>query len=168
MIPSPQFYQHYFDYVIWADQRQLELVRQLPEAEYAKDRGFSFGSIHKILTHELSAQSVWLDRFEGVEPVWLEQRPGLENLAAVDDVWPRIHERGRKFMATLTPQKLASNLNYSNMRGEKFSLPLWELIFHMCQHSYYHRSQLNSMIKLAGGKPKSVDFSTWVAERNKQ
>ncbi|HEY7090002.1 MAG TPA: DinB family protein [Tepidisphaeraceae bacterium] len=167
MIPSPRFYQQYFEYVVWADKRQLELVRQLPEAEYMRDRGFSFGSIHKILTHELSAQSVWLDRFQGAEPVWLEHKPGLETLAAVDDVWPRIHERGLKYMAALTPQKLAANLNYSNMRGEKFSLPLWELVFHMCQHSYYHRSQLNSMIKLAGGKPRSTDYATWVAERDK-
>ena len=167
MIPSPQFYQHYFQYVIWADKRQLELVSALPEADLCKDRGFSFGTIHKILVHELAAQSVWLDRFEGVAPVWLVDDPRLATLAVVEQMWPKVHQRGVKYIASLTPGRLASNLDYSNTRGEKFSLPLWELIFHMCQHSYYHRSQLNSMIKQAGGKPRSVDYSTWVSERGK-
>ena len=166
MIPAPEFYRHYFEYVIWADRRQLDLVRPLPEAEYFKDRGFSFGSIHKVLIHEPAAQSVWLDRFEGVSPVWLMDDPRFGTLSAVEQHWSTVHERARRYFAALTPERLASNLSYTSLlSGDKFTLHLWELVFHMCQHSYYHRSQLNSMIKLAGGTPKSVDYSIWAAER---
>jgi uncharacterized damage-inducible protein DinB len=165
MIPSPEFFQNYFQYVIWGDQRQLELVRALPEAEVYKERGYSFGTIQKILAHEVAAQSVWLDRFEGSEPKWIMDDPKLAKLEGVIEMWPTLHQRGMKYLATLTPQKLAANLDYTLRSGDKFSLPLWQPLFHMCQHSYYHRSQLNSMIKQAGGKPKSVDYSTWVVER---
>jgi len=166
MIPPPEFFQHYFSYVIWGDLRQLEIVRQLPESEIERDRGFSFGSIRKVLAHEYAAQSVWLDRFEGMQAVWLGEDAKLGMLAKIAELWPALHERGRRYMSTLTAERLASNLNYTNLRGDEFSLPLWEVIFHMCQHSYYHRGQLNSMIKMSGGKPKSVDYSTWVAERS--
>jgi uncharacterized damage-inducible protein DinB len=167
MIPSPEFFQSYFRYVTWADNRQLELVRALPEAEVYKDRGFSFGTMHKVLVHEIAAQSVWLDRFEGVPPVWLMDDPRLAKLEGVIEHWPALHARGVRYMNTLSAEKLAANLDYTLRSGDRFSLPLWELIFHMCQHSYYHRSQLNSMIKQAGGKPRSVDYSTWVSERGK-
>jgi uncharacterized damage-inducible protein DinB len=165
MIPTPEFFRHYFEYVVWADRRQLDLVRELPEEEHCRERGFSFGSIHKVLTHELAAQSVWLDRFEGVPPVWLMDDPRFGALSAVEQHWATVHERGRKYFAALTSDRLAANLTYTNLRGDRFTLPLWELMFHMCQHSYYHRSQLNSMIKQAGGTPKSVDYSIWAAER---
>jgi uncharacterized damage-inducible protein DinB len=167
MIPSPEFFQSYFGYVIWADQRQLGIVRALPEAEWYKDRGFSFGTMHKILVHEIAAQSVWLDRFEGREPVWLMDDPKLATLEGVIEHWPGLHERGARYMNTLTPERLAANLHYTLRSGDKFSLPLWQPLFHMCQHSYYHRSQLNSMIRQAGGKPRSVDYSTWVSEMGK-
>lgn len=165
MIPTPEFYRHYFEYVIWADLQQLDPVRELPAKERFKDRGFSFGSIHNVLLHELAAQSVWLDRFEAAPPVWLMDDPQLSTLAAVDERWSAVHQRGRRYVDALTPQRLAADLTYTSLRGGTFTLPLWEAVFHMCQHSYYHRSQLNSMIQLAGGAPRSVDYSIWAVWR---
>jgi uncharacterized damage-inducible protein DinB len=167
MIPSPEFFQQYIQYVIWGDNRQLELVRALPVAEWYKDRGFSCGTMHKVLVHEVAAQSIWLDRFEGRDPVWLMDDPKLAKLEGVIEHWPALHERGVRYMSTLTTDKLAANLNVTLRSGDKWTMPLWELVFHMCQHSYYHRSQLSSMIKQAGGTPKSVDYTTWVIARGK-
>jgi uncharacterized damage-inducible protein DinB len=167
MIPVPEFFRHYFEYVVWADLRQLDAAKKLPPAEVAKDRGFSFGSISKVLRHEIAAQSMWLDRFEGVKPVWFGEDPAWDLLEQITAHWPSVHERGRKYIASLTPDKLAGNLTVTTIRGQTYDVPLWEAVFHMCQHSYYHRSQIASMLKLAGGDPVNTDYSNWVTSREK-
>jgi uncharacterized damage-inducible protein DinB len=72
------------------------------------------------------------------------------------------HEKMSAFLETQTSQSLAAVLTYPNLKGEVFSVPLWQLIVHVCNHSMHHRGQVNSMIKLAGGSPPQVDYSAWV------
>jgi uncharacterized damage-inducible protein DinB len=164
MIPTPAFFQHYYNYVIWADLRQLAVVGELPEVEITRDRGFSFGSILRVLQHELSAQSVWIDRFMGVTPVWLMDSPELASISAIASWWATVHLRGQNYMKSLTSDRLAETLNYKNNAGQPLAIQLWQAVFHMCQHGIYHRGQVNSMIKAAGAKPVPVDFQVYALE----
>ena len=164
MIPSPEFFQYYYNYVLWVDRRQLATVKDLPSDEIVKDRGFSFGSILRVLQHELSAQSVWLDRFMNVTPVWLMDSPELSTVSSIGSWWGNVHLRGQNYMKSLTPERLAETLNYKNNAGEPKAVLLWQAVFHMCQHATYHAGQLNSMIRAAGGKPMVVDFQMYALE----
>jgi uncharacterized damage-inducible protein DinB len=159
MIPPPQFFTHLFDYVKWADLRQLDSTRLLADDEYYKERGWSFGSIHKMLLHMLSAQSIWLDRFTGGKPIWLFDEPRLAKRDAIEPQWKQVHERGSRFFAEQTSQSLASAV-----AADKFARPLWQLAIHLCNHSTYHRGQLNSMIQLAGGRPVETDYSIYARD----
>src|SRR5271169_3596242 len=120
MIPAPEFFVHLFEYVKWADMRQLEAVRPLSDEEYYKDRGFSFGTIHKIMLHELSAQNVWLHRFKGEKSVWLFDEPRMAQRATIEPEWEAIHKRFTTFVAQQTPQSLAAMVTYKNLRGDTF------------------------------------------------
>jgi uncharacterized damage-inducible protein DinB len=164
MIPSPEFFQYYYNYVIWVDQRQLAVAKELPAEEITKDRGFSFGSILRVMQHELSAQSVWIDRFMSVTPVWLMDSPELSRVAAIASWWGNVHLRGQNYMKSLTKDRLAEVLHYKNNAGEPKAVQLWQAVFHMCQHATYHAGQLNSMIKAAGGRPAAVDFQLYALE----
>jgi uncharacterized damage-inducible protein DinB len=165
MIPPPEYFAHLADYVKWADLRQLESTKPLSDEEYFKDRGWSFGNIHKIQLHELSAQSVWLDRFVGNTPIWLFDDPRMTKRDAIEPEWQAIHDRLGTFLASQSPATLAADIAYSNLRGDPFSVPLWKLLVHVCNHSTHHRGQLNSMIKLAGGKPVSADYAMYVMQK---
>ncbi|MGC8559068.1 MAG: DinB family protein [Phycisphaerae bacterium] len=46
----------------------------------------------------------------------------------------------------------------SRRGGEVFTLPLLELILHTLYHGTYHRGQANTLIKLAGGTPVSINY----------
>ena len=162
MIPPPAFFQYWFEHVVWADNRQLDAVRALPAVEHGKQRGFSFGTIVNVLAHQLATESIWLDRFEQTEPIWLADGLGLGSVAEIEQTWPKVHQRGREFIASLTPQTLAEKIAVSDLPNLK-SVALWKIVFHMCQHATYHRGQLNSMIKQAGGTSVAVDFDDWVA-----
>lgn len=162
MNPTPEFLKQYFEYVVWADLTQLKVVGQLPAAEVIAERGFSFGSILKVMQHEIAAQTIWLDRFTGAEPSWISESPEIDTFEKVNEHWPQLHQRGRDYFAQLTPEILNATLTFTTTTGESYSLVTGDMVFHMCQHSYYHRSQLSSMIKLAGGHTVSTDYSAWI------
>jgi uncharacterized damage-inducible protein DinB len=159
MIPPPEFFSHFFDYVKWADLRQLEVARALGDEEYFKDRGWSFGTIHNIMLHKLSAQNIWLNRFMGEATVWLQDEPRMKEREAIAPEWRGIHDRFTTFLAKQTPQSLAAVVAYKLRSGEPQSVPLWRLLSHVTNHSTHHRGQLNSMLKLAGAKPPVTDYS---------
>ena len=165
MYPSPDFLKQYFEYVIWADRLHLQVVSALPEEEVTRPRGFSFGSILKLLQHELAAQKVWLDRFQSVPSVWFADSPEIDTLAKLAEVWGQLHQRGQSFFDSLTPEILSATFTYTSTEGPSYTQVTGDMVFHMCQHSYYHRSQLNSMIELAGGQPVSTDYCMWIAQR---
>ncbi len=162
MTPSPEFFQHLFEYTRWADLRQLETTTPLADEAYFKNHGWSFGTIHEVMLHMLSAQSIWLDRIVGRTPVWLADDSRMAERAAVEPEWHAIHQRFTAFLADQTPQSLAAAITHTNMRGQTFTLPLWNLLTHVCNHSTHHRGQLNSMIKLSGGEPSEIDYSIYI------
>src|SRR5436190_8359067 len=125
MIPAPEFFAHFFDYVKWADLRQLESTKPLSDQAYFKDHGWSFGNIHKLMVHQLGAQSIWLNRILAQTPIWLPDEPRMAARSAVEPEWRAIHERWAQFLADQTPQFLARDIRYSNSRGQTFTLPLW-------------------------------------------
>ena len=162
MIPSPDYFKHLYEYVKWADLRQLDAVKPLSDEQYFRDHGWSFGTVHKLLLHGISAQSVWLNRFQGNKPVWLFDDPMYSGRAAIETAMRATHDKGTAFLAAQTPASLAGVLHYTNLKGEPFDVPLWHLLVHLCNHSTHHRGQINSMIKLSGGEPAAVDYSLWV------
>jgi uncharacterized damage-inducible protein DinB len=164
MTPSPAFFQHFFEYVKWADRRHLDAIRPLSTDALTIDRGMSMGSIMKMFLHQVGAQSVWLDRFEGrpVSVPWNDKT--LYTVAQLEDFIDDTHGKVTAFFAVQTAQSLQSIIEFKNLRGEEYAFPLWSLMLHVCNHSTYHRGQINSMIKQAGGAPVGTDYSTYVNE----
>ncbi len=50
-----------------------------------------------------------------------------------------------------------------NTYGEQFSLPLGDTMIHVVDHATYHRGQINSMIRMAGGKPAAAYYQRYLA-----
>lgn len=162
MIPAPEYFSHLYTYVKWADLQQLHAASALSDEEYFKQRGWSFGNIHRIMLHEISAQSVWLDRFVGRPAVWVMDDPQYAARASIEPLWTLTHAKMTDFIASLTPDSLAATITYKTLKGDTFSVPQWQLLHHVCNHAMQHRGQVNSMIQLAGGQPPTVDYAYFV------
>ncbi len=164
MIPSPEFFQHFFKYVTWADRRHLEALRPRSADALLLDRGMSMGSLVKMMLHQVGAQSVWLDRFESraVTIPWNDST--VSSVEQLERFMLDTHQKVTDFFAKQNPQTLKRIVDFKNLRGEAYSFPLWQLMLHVCNHSTYHRGQINSMIKQAGGTPVGTDYSTYMYE----
>jgi uncharacterized damage-inducible protein DinB len=146
------------EFMFWGDRRVLTAACAITEPEYYAERGFSAGSLHKLLVHTMAAQWAWLSRWRQLEVLRLEDAtdyPTRENLVRR---WPQIHHDFSEYLTAQTETTLAAELTYRNTRGEQFTLPLGELVLHCLDHGTYHRGQVNSLIKLAGGTPVALNY----------
>ena len=84
-------------------------------------------------------------------------------LAGLEAAWPAVHADLLAFVDRQTPVALAGPLSYRNTKGDPFSLPLGQALLNVADHATYHRGQLNSLAKRAGGTPGPIMRFTWAA-----
>lgn len=152
-----------FGYMKWADEMMLASTIGIPDAEYYRHRGLSHGSIHRLLVHGMAAQRVWLRRWRGAGEAAIE---GEAEFPTRDDLarhWPATHADLFAFLDQQTDESLQAAVSARNTYGERFALPLGELMLHVVDHATYHRGQINSMIKMAGGSPAAAYYQRYLA-----
>jgi uncharacterized damage-inducible protein DinB len=168
MTPSKDFLRDMFDYMRWGDRLMISAARSVADEQYYADQGISIGSLHKLLVHCMAAQWLWLSRWRGESPTKIESHEQYPTRDALELRWPLVHSATVDFLGLQSPQSLGRIVNYRNMKGEHFSLPLSDLMLHVLDHASYHRGQVASMIKRAGGQPAAISFHRFALERGQE
>jgi uncharacterized damage-inducible protein DinB len=70
-----------------------------------------------------------------------------------------------QFIEALTPLRLCEELAYINLRGERYSYPLWQQLVHVVNHSTYHRGQVTTLLGQLGAEAVSTDFLVYFDEK---
>jgi len=156
-----------YEYVRWADHQLITAARSVNDECYHKEQGISLGSIHKLQVHMMAVQWVWLCRWRGESPTRIENHTDYPTRDAVEQRWPLVHSAVFDFLGLQSPKSLAREVQYRNLKGEIFTVPLAELMMHVVDHAAYHRGQLNTMIKKIGGSPLQVSYVNYVLSKNR-
>jgi uncharacterized damage-inducible protein DinB len=144
----------------WATRRLYEHVDALPEAEYRRDAGLFFRSVHGTLNHLLVGEcELWHARFaEGRSP-----QLALDAELETDRV--RLRERllhGAALWAPLVSQWPASRfdgtLDYVTTKGVALSLPFAATLGHVFNHGTHHRGQITAAITAMGHACPELDL----------
>lgn len=167
MIPAPAFFRELFEYVRWGDHECLLAARSVSDQEYFREQPISHGSLHKQLVHMMVAEWLWLSRWRGSTNAKAETVEDYPTRMAVEQRWPLVHAALLDFVAHQTPSSLARNVTYRTSRGDLVTLPLASLMIHVIDHAAYHRGQLNTMIRRAGGQPRSISFHAYSLQKEK-
>ena len=159
-------------YHIWATRKLLdEHVARLPEADYRRDCGLFFKSIHGTLNHLLVGDALlWFPRLaEGVSPkiqLDMEAEPDRDRLRQrlLDAVaaW-------EPFVAHLSEGRLSGDLHYTTTQGLPTSLPYAATLAHALNHGTHHRGQITAALTMMGHPSPEIDL-VWMlqAERRQQ
>ena len=145
-------------YLAWATGLILDAAKQLPPAEYEKDRGSSHGGIKGTLEHIFRADNVWFSRVAGEPFGNIADVPVPGSLAELDQEWRTLLARFQKWYEQLDRDQYAIEIRYANSQGQPFSTPLWQVLLHLVNHSSYHRGQVITMMRQAGSKPPMTDL----------
>jgi len=131
-------------YTELADQRIIEIFERakvdMPEAE-------------RLFSHVLNEQHIWAYRISGQKPkygVWdIHPKEKFESLSSAN--FKLVREALNGF--TLTQRVL-----YANSRGDQYENSVDEILFHLFNHSTYHRGQVVNLLKKAGFTPPVTDY----------
>lgn len=157
-----------FAYDRWANGRILGLVAGLDPEVLRKDLGSSFGSIHGTLVHIISAEWAWLQRWNGTSPKQMFDPADFPNVGALRERWAQVEKDLQVFLGALTQERLEAGVSYFNLQGQPVTLPLWQLMLHMVNHSSYHRGQVTTMLRQVGAQPVASDLVGFYREEQKK
>ena len=147
-------------YSLWATRRVLQAVVAVPDADYRRDAGLFFKSIHGTLNHLLVAEHLlWQRRFaEGVSPKLAldeEAEPDRARLAA------RLLEgaaRWQPLLESWPAARFEGTLDYTNTRGEDVALPFALTLAHVFNHGTHHRGQISAALTQLGQPGSELDM----------
>ncbi|MDE2368886.1 MAG: DinB family protein [Burkholderiales bacterium] len=147
-------------YNLWATRRLCAAVDDLPEADYRRDAGLHFKSIHGTLNHLLVGEhELWFRRFvEGATPpvaLDAELEPGRARLRErlldgalawlpLIEVWPE--------------ERLHGTLQYRSVSGREHQLPFSATLLHVFNHGTHHRGQITAALTAMGRPAPEIDL----------
>ncbi len=147
-----------YDYNYWARDRQLEACRALTQEQFLRPMGSSFSSLRDTLVHLVGAEWLWLERWQGRSPRALTAAEEFPALAAVEERWRAVEQEVREFLGGLNEEALDRSVTYTNLKGETWTYPLWQALYHLVNHQSYHRGQVTTLLRQLGARAVMVDF----------
>jgi uncharacterized damage-inducible protein DinB len=153
------------DYTGWANHRVMRAAVVLSPDDFRKDMGASHGGIRGTLTHMLSAEWMWLERFKGISPDKPIDESEFPDLISLRDRWTAIEGHRSAWLESLPEDGVSKRIRYSTTKGVEHEAPLWQLVQHVANHATFHRAQVVTLLRVLGVTPPSSDLLVWDRER---
>ena len=147
-----------YDYNYWANARILEALENLSNEQLNAPTTNGYGSLRETLVHMLSAEWMWRRRWQGTSPTTRLNSDDFPTLASICTRWHEEERQMRAFLVTLHDEDLARVVLYKNTAGEEYGLPLWQMMFHLLNHSTQHRREIAMVLTELGHSPGELDF----------
>jgi uncharacterized damage-inducible protein DinB len=151
----------YVQYNLWANKVIADVISENAIDLLDKDIPNSFPTLRKTLLHILDAENIWLNRLNNL-PVtdWPSNNPLLHTTVLENLI--KQSEDFLTFVKLKDENWLNTNIEYTNIKGDKFSQPVYTIIMHCMNHSTYHRGQIICMLRQLGfDKLPSTDLITF-------
>jgi uncharacterized damage-inducible protein DinB len=116
------------------------------------------------LAHLVMARKTWLGRL-GVIPL-----PGgslFPDKAELGDVlagMQSVQELWSQYLANLSDDALGQTIEYKSVDAGRFRNRLEDILTQLFGHSCYHRGQIATLVRAAGGEPATTDYIYWCRE----
>jgi uncharacterized damage-inducible protein DinB len=132
------------NYTELADSRIIAIFKlaiiELPDAE-------------RLFSHVLNAQHIWAQRISDKKPlygVWdVHPKENFESISV---------ENFKLIREVLKDTPLDKRILYTTTQGVHYENRLDEILFHLFNHSTYHRGQVVTLLKKEGFMPPVTDY----------
>lgn len=136
----------------WANAHIVRLCDGLTDDQLDQPRELGFGTLRNTVFHILAAEDVWLDRWTGVAP---KPFPVDAQGLSVGEIGERLEQitlRRNAWLAEIGSEGLAmaKSCTYANLKGNRFTESLPDLMLHVANHGIHHRAQALSFLKTFG------------------
>lgn len=153
-----QRFRRWFDYEQDAHAQVFASFNSVPPA--GRDTP-AFRKAAGLMAHLVAARRVWLSRLGAVAPAPGPLFPENADIAQVADDWGDLRQRWADYLAGLDDAGLVRIFEYQSIDGKRFRNSVEEVLTQLFGHSSYHRGQIATLIRAAGGEPAITDFIYW-------
>jgi uncharacterized damage-inducible protein DinB len=157
-----------YDYHYWARDRVMKAAELISDDQFIQSKGVSFDTLQGTLAHLMNSERLWLNR-------WLGQadQPALDpkDFPMLDGVrmyWESIQMHMEKYLKELTPDRLITEIRYTNLKGETLHYPLWQMMQQVILHGVHHRSEAAALLTEFGHAPEPLDLIFYFRQKSGQ
>ncbi len=153
------------DYHYWARDRMLAALEPLTPEQYTTGLGSSFPSLRDTAVHILSAERIWLSRWQGNSPGAHTAPADVPDVATLRAAWADTEAGVHRFLAALGEDGIHRRITYANFAGVTGDQRFSEMLQHVVNHASYHRGQVTTMLRQLGAAPSNqVDLIAFYRE----
>ena len=106
----------------------------------------------KLLNHLINAQQIWNARINNESEFEVWQINDWNNISKINT------DNYSKTLEIIHNKSPENSIEYKNSKGEKFINKIEDVLFHVINHSTYHRAQIATDIKNNGIEPINTDY----------
>jgi len=136
-----------YEYNYWANKRYLAVAETLTEEQLFRKQGHSWDSVHAVFVHMMNSERMWPQRWRGEQGPFLDPKD-FPTVASIREYWVDVEKNLRGFLAEQTEESLLRDVTYTNLKGETYTLPLWQMVVQPPNHNTHHRGELAAMFAL--------------------
>jgi uncharacterized damage-inducible protein DinB len=131
----------------------------LADADYRRDLGAFFGSVHGTLNHLLLGDTIWMTRFEGgAHPSTNLDAILFDSFDPLRVARREMDQRIEEFFASLPAGFEGRCIRYVNNAGVEAEDPLSVILPHFFNHQTHHRAQVHTLLSQLGRQPPVLDL----------
>lgn len=148
-----------YAYNRWANLRLLDAAASLPAERFAERVTSSFGSVRETFAHIVAVEWVWLQRCNGNGRVGAPEWMSEPTPAILREQLDAIFDGQRALIASADEERRVA---YVNFAGHDREYALGEILFHVPNHSNYHRGQVVTLLRQLGVTPPPTDYVLFI------
>ena len=138
------------NYNIWANNIVCAWLEKISDEQWTQHVVSSFNSIQETVLHIIGAENIWLERMRKDENTfWLPSvYKGTKDEHTA--LLKQTSEGLKNFVENFDENNLQVNLDFKRLNGDAYSMPYYQMLAHVFNHSTYHRGQLVTMLRQVG------------------
>lgn len=168
-MPFDSEYSSFMRYKAWADKRLYDSLAALPASALTAPQPIAFGSILRTLHHVFAMDQVWQAHLEGRPHGFTTRDP--ETCPAFETLAPAQAEIDAWYVAygaALSPEAAREVLDIAfigaPIADDEVRMSRGEILFHVVNHTTYHRGHIAEMIYDVPASPPGSDFPIFLRE----
>jgi uncharacterized damage-inducible protein DinB len=146
---SYSIHQH-LQFNAWANGKIVEILKNVDESILDAEVKSSFPTIRKTIYHIWDAELIWLKRIKGEQATTWPSEDLNETFAETLNKFLANTQELANFIAGKDRHFLEKKISYTNTKGLTFTNGVEDILFHVVNHSTFHRGQLVTMLRELG------------------
>lgn len=147
------FFKELFEYTFHFNKKVIDVLLNDPINFPAKSL--------ELLNHTINTQEVWNERIYEL-PVTLSAWQ-IRDTELLNNINIMNYEMSLKIVDNVDFEK---SIDYKNSRGEAYTNTVRDILFHLVNHSTYHRAQIATDFKVNGLTPLVTDYIFYKRDKN--